>query len=72
MVQQVIQRQACNRHAQTAHVGEIRQAKSAGFMNLPEHHLLLFSVNCPPRANTTLQRPAHSRDRSGWRRNISS
>ena len=59
MVEAVIERPACDRHPEMAHLGEIRQPEAAGFMDLPEHDLLYRPMEGAPSPNPTLQGPAH-------------
>lgn len=60
MIQQMVERLSCDRHAKTSHVGKIRQTKSARFMCLAEYHLLLLAVNGSPRPNASLQCAANA------------
>lgn len=61
VVEQMIQRLPRNGHADRPHVRKIRQAEAAGFVNLPEDHLLIFAMFGPPGTDPALQRPANAR-----------
>lgn len=48
VIEQMVERLAGERHAETAQIGEVGQAEPARFMRLAEDHFLLFAVNRPP------------------------
>ena len=60
VVEPVIERNACDGHAQFGHVGEVRQSHLAGFVDLAEDHLLVRAMQRPPAADAALQRAARA------------
>ena len=60
VIEPMVKPNARDRHAQIGHVGEIRQSHPAGFMDLAEDHLLVRTMQSPPRADPTLQRAARA------------
>ena len=56
MIEPMRQRNAGNRDAERARVGEIRQAKTAGFVLLPEDNVLFWAGQCPPAPHAPFQR----------------
>jgi len=73
MVEAVIERFGGDRDAEIGHVGEIRQPRPAGFVDLAENHLLrprhaLLAMNGCGRSSVR-RAPG---DKCGWRRCISS
>ena len=65
MVEQMLQRLACDSHRRCPQVGEVRQTEPARFVNLPEDDLLFFAMHCPPGADPPLQCPADARGQFG-------
>ena len=53
----MLQHEACNRDAELASVGKVRQAHPARLVLLPEHHILLRTMLGPPRRDAPFQRP---------------
>lgn len=61
MIEQMIKLFARDSNPERAHVGEVRQAEPTPFVNLPEDHLLIFSVQGPTSPDPALQRPPNTR-----------
>jgi hypothetical protein len=61
VVKSVIEAITTDRDIQIGHVGEIRQAHAARFVDLTENHVLIGAVLGAPCANPSLQRPAGTR-----------
>lgn len=65
VVEQMLQRLACDRYGRCSKVGEVRQTEPARFVNLPEDDLLIFAMQDPPGADPPLQRPADAGQQFG-------
>ena len=73
VIEPMIERQAGDRDAESADIGEVRETKTTGRMLLAEHNLLLGAVERTPAGDAALQGPAHAPAAiSGCRRRISS
>src|SRR5262249_40402702 len=56
VIEPMCQRDAGNRDAQRARVSEVRQAKTAGLMLLPEDDILFWAGQCPPTSHAPFPR----------------
>jgi len=61
VIEHMLQRHACDRDIEIAHMGEVRQAKPARLMQLPEDDLALGPMQRTPAPDPPLQRPARKR-----------
>jgi len=61
VIEHMLQRHACDRHIEIAHMGKVRQAKSARLMQLPEDDLALGPMKRTPAPDPAFQRPARKR-----------
>jgi hypothetical protein len=59
MVEQMVQHSAGDVDAEIGHIGEIRQAKLTGRMNLPEHDVLRRPMQATPQPDAAFQGAAH-------------